>query len=453
MPLKPLTFIAMPFGKKKDNRVTIDFNDIYNNAIVPAIKNNPRELDYIRADEETRGGFIHGPMYERLLLSDIVIADLTLANPNVFYELGIRHTARPKSTILIFSKETSLPFDISPLRAIPYTLKKGQLEESEKDRLISEISSRLSEALEEGPPDSPLFQLINGFPGINLDYKQAESFRENLFKIESLHEKLADLRHSNDPQLIEKINEIEESVGHFDSSSYELLYDLLMSYRSVESWDDMIRLAESLPSRVGESIKVKEQLSLALNRRNKNEDRSKAIRILNSIIDNYGASSETLGILGRIYKDRYYEEKNSENDRAADGALNKAIEYYYKGFEEDPRDYYPGINALTLLFIENKETSKEKFNKLKPLVQFALERQGGIESKNYWVLASLLELASLNKDWVLANDVAGQILSMQYEKMEVATTKNNLNFILEKLKEREESYQELESIIEDLRED
>jgi len=50
----------------------------------------------IRADEERGGGIIHKPMYERLLLAEIVIADLTFASANVFSELGVRHAARPR---------------------------------------------------------------------------------------------------------------------------------------------------------------------------------------------------------------------------------------------------------------------------------------------------------------------------------------------------------------------
>ncbi|MFC2947660.1 TRAFs-binding domain-containing protein [Virgibacillus sediminis] len=451
MSLKPLVFVAMPFGKKSDDRTTIDFNAIYEDAIKPAIREFEQDLEVIRADEETIGGFIHGPMYERLLLSEIVIADLTLANSNVFYELGIRHTARPKSTILLFSKDTRLPFDVLPLRAIPYELTtKGELSEEECERLKKEIKSRIVEALAEGNPDSPLFQLISDFPGVKIKHDQANSFRERLFEIESLHEKLADLRHSKESDTLERIKDIESQLGHLESSSYELLYDLLMSYRSIESWEDMVRLIEHFPLELRESIKVQEQLALALNRRNKSQDRDRAIRILNSILENYGDSSETLGILGRIYKDRYFEKSSTGDNRGARGALKEAINCYYKGFEEDPRDYYPGINLLTLLFIQNSGDSRECFDKLKPLVKFSLERQGDLESTNYWVIASLLEFASLCKNWNLANEAADKMLNTPYGNMEIKTTLNNLNFILNELEDRNEDTTQLKEIIDDL---
>ena len=94
---RPLLFVAMPFGRKRDpsGLLEIDFDAIYNRAIIPAAA--AADVEVIRADEERGGGLIHKPMYERLLLAEIVIADLTFANANVFYELGVRHAAKPRS--------------------------------------------------------------------------------------------------------------------------------------------------------------------------------------------------------------------------------------------------------------------------------------------------------------------------------------------------------------------
>jgi tetratricopeptide (TPR) repeat protein len=451
MTLNPLVFVAMPFGVKESDRNSIDFDSIYNGAIKPAVAEQESSIDIIRADEETIGGFIHGPMYERLLLSEIVIADLTLANSNVFYELGIRHCARPKSTILIFSSDTRLPFDVKPLRAIPYDLEKGKLTEKSAKILKNNINKRLIESAKEETPDSPLFQLIQSFPGIQLKPEQTESFRKRLFHIESIHDNLNSLRNSSNEESVGEVRGVEKNIGDFSAASYELLIDLLLTYRDIQSWDDMIRIIGLYPPSIKESIIVQEQLALALNRRNAGNDRERAIEILNSIVDNYGNSSETLGILGRVYKDKYLEAKKYGKTRQARGALRKAIETYYTGFEEDPRDYYPGINALTLLFIENDDKHMIEFKKLKPLVEFALERHGGKSSDNYWVLATVLEFYSLCQDWNSANEVADKISMEEYSAMKINTTINNLNFIVDKLKEFGQNTEELEQIINDLR--
>src|SRR5215467_6368813 len=122
---QPLCFVLMPFGSKADptGLPNIDFNRIYEAAIKPAIE--AAGMIPLRADEEKTGGIIHKPMFERLLLCEYAVADLTTANANVFYELGVRHTARPCTTQPIFAKRQPIPFDVNFLRALPYELGEG----------------------------------------------------------------------------------------------------------------------------------------------------------------------------------------------------------------------------------------------------------------------------------------------------------------------------------------
>src|SRR5689334_19559671 len=99
----PLCFILMPFGKKpaSDGRL-VNFDVVYEHLIRPAVVT--AGLEPLRADEEMSGGLIHKPMFERLILCEYAVADLTTANANVFYELGLRHAVRPATTVLIFAK-------------------------------------------------------------------------------------------------------------------------------------------------------------------------------------------------------------------------------------------------------------------------------------------------------------------------------------------------------------
>jgi hypothetical protein len=105
----------MPFCKKPDltSGVVIDFDGTYNQAIKPAIEKVGLHAE--RGDLEKSGGIIHLPMFARILLSDFMVADLTLQNPNVFYELGIRHLAKPFTTIPIFATTSALPFDLATI--------------------------------------------------------------------------------------------------------------------------------------------------------------------------------------------------------------------------------------------------------------------------------------------------------------------------------------------------
>src|SRR5438270_9036698 len=143
--LDPLCFVLMPFGRKSDPTGTsIDFDAVYETLIAPAIR--AAGLEPIRADEEMTGGIVHKPMFERLILCDYAVADLTFANANVFYELGVRHAVRPATTVAIFATHQKLPFDIVYLRAIPYDLAAGnRLGLSEAQALQDILRKRLSD--------------------------------------------------------------------------------------------------------------------------------------------------------------------------------------------------------------------------------------------------------------------------------------------------------------------
>ena len=117
----PLCFVVMPFGVKPDGRgKKVDFDAVYADLLAPAIRE--AGLEPLRADQELVGGIIHKPMYERLILADYAIADLTTINANVFYELGVRHAVRPYATVLVSADVKRVPFDLAPDRVLPYAL-------------------------------------------------------------------------------------------------------------------------------------------------------------------------------------------------------------------------------------------------------------------------------------------------------------------------------------------
>src|SRR5256885_8137553 len=142
---RPLCFVLMPFGTKRDpgGGPDIDFDAIYEQGLRPGIE--AAKMDPVRADEERTGGIIHRAMFERLILCDYAVADLTTANANVFYELGLRHALRPWSTVLLFAQGGRLPFDVAPLRALPYSLNAGGAPDKVEDAKKA-LVERLCEA-------------------------------------------------------------------------------------------------------------------------------------------------------------------------------------------------------------------------------------------------------------------------------------------------------------------
>ena len=187
---RPLCFVLMPFGKKPDaSGAVIDFDAVYQDVIAPAI--TMADMDPLRADEEIAGGIIHKPLFERLILCEYAVADLTTANASVFYELGVRHAVRPWSTILLFSKGGSqLPFDLAPLRALSYILgADGCPVEIDQTRRV--IAARLHEA-RQARTDSPIYQLVDNYPAI--DHTKTDVFRQQVHYSSKMKIRLAKAR-------------------------------------------------------------------------------------------------------------------------------------------------------------------------------------------------------------------------------------------------------------------
>ena len=117
-------FVIMPFGKKKEKRpdgteVEIDFDYVYHELIKAAVEELGVECD--RCDEIVDTGSIHAKMFRGIFEADLAVVDVSFMNPNVYYELGVRH-ALNKYTTLVIRKNSNQPppFNISGLNVLGY---------------------------------------------------------------------------------------------------------------------------------------------------------------------------------------------------------------------------------------------------------------------------------------------------------------------------------------------
>lgn len=285
---RPLCFVLMPFGTKPDPSGTIvDFDAVYLELIRPAIEE--AELDPIRADEEQTGGIIHTAMFERLILCEYAVADLTTANANVFYELGVRHAMRPWTTVLLFAEGGRLPFDVAPLRAMPYRLG-GDGKPSDIAGTKTEIGKRLRLARTPAK-DSPLFELIKDLQPPEIAHLKTDVFRDRVRYSTAMKDRLAAAR----KQDVEAVRSVEKDLGPIHDAEAGVVIDLFLSYRAVKAWDDMIALVKKMSTPLAETVMVQEQLGLALNRAGRGDESE---GVLTQLIEKRGPSNETYGILG-----------------------------------------------------------------------------------------------------------------------------------------------------------
>jgi len=425
-------FVAMPFGYKKPLKGTyqINFDNIYEKSIKSAVIE--MGLNIIRADEENNGGIIHTLMYERLVCSDIVIVDITNQNPNVYYELGFRHCAKPYHTIIIYDKKHQIPFDIALLRAIPYELKRGEIPLESANKLKEEIKKRIELALNyDDTNDSPAFELISDFPTTVLSDGNIKIFKNTY----SLCEKLKDELQSacNTEEIGQILTEIEKS----SIPIYYIAYEIIKSYKRLKEWTALINFLNChKDSDLKDFVHVKQQLALALNKRGQNTDRENAIRILENILKDIGESSETYGLLGSINKELMLK---STTTMQVGAFLDKSISNYRSGFLYDTTNYYTGINLATLLLYKNDIKSSIELQKIIPVIVYNIELQDFSISADYWLLATVYEIYVHCLRFDDAKNILKHILSMQKkpDNWEIESTLKNLKLIKEIYEQKE----------------
>ncbi len=126
---KPFVFVLMPFQE--------DFDDVYKLGIKVACDNAGAYAE--RVDEQLFQDSILQRVYNQIAKADIIVADMTGRNPNVFYEAGYAH-ALGKHVILLTQNTDDIPFD---LKHYPHIIYKGRIAD-----LIPELEKRVKWAIE-----------------------------------------------------------------------------------------------------------------------------------------------------------------------------------------------------------------------------------------------------------------------------------------------------------------
>ena len=217
-------FVIAPIG---DSGTEIrKYSDIvYRHIISPAIE--PLGYEVMRADMISSPGIITNQIIEHILNSDLVIADLTGNNPNVMYELALRHSTK-KPVIQITSKGENIPFDVANMRTIIVDIRDLSEVERAKESLRS-----LASAINTDPSSnySPVFafesnQTLRGKKSTADDGWSTESSIANALKdidqrLESLDYKLNKI-HKNEAEEIEYSRDVFVVHGHHGELKNEL---------------------------------------------------------------------------------------------------------------------------------------------------------------------------------------------------------------------------------------
>lgn len=424
MTIRPLCFILMPFGKKHgpERGPALNFDRVYDEAICPAIID--AGMDPVRADSESVESF--SEILKRIALSEYVVVDLTTLNPNVMYELGIRHALRPGITIPIFAANTRLPFDIAIWRGLPYKLDDDNYFSDDsaavmRSMLCERIGQIRSDELVHDKIDSPVYQILDMEPP---SVARTDISNVSLDRDREIAAKIAKARSEQDRTALDTIA---TEFGEMDGVQQGRVIDLFLSYRALSEWESMIALYNKMPHMLKMTTIAREQYAFALNRAGRGKD---AERVLRDLMEDRGPNSYALALLGHVYEDRWIEALKAEDEPLAQSYLSRAIECYVRGFKEDLRDYYPGICALVLM--EASAVAHPLRDDLMTTVRLAVSTR--LEAPNvpdYMDNATLLQLAILQNDRASALDTLSATLESVCEVWQLEMTARSIRIIRE----------------------
>ena len=320
--IRPHAFVVMPFGKKKGGDGSIyDFNAIYAQLIKPTLEG--AGFESFRADEESTSGDILTDMFQELLLADLVLADMSIDNANVFYELGIRHAFRKRGVVHIQAGRAYMPFDIFNVRTIPYHITPEGVPDPEfleKDKAAITRVCRATWASEPERVHSPIYNLLTGLveperktlrtPLATGFWREYNEWKQRV-TIAQRQRRIGDIL-----LLTEEISNPlikEEAVGEAGKA--------LQSMDRYELALEQYRKGLEINSR---NLEFRRQEAIFLNRLSREEE---AIVKLESLLNDFPSDAEAIGTLGRIYKDVWTDSWKWIKDK--DKRLRTAYDSYH----------------------------------------------------------------------------------------------------------------------------
>ncbi len=156
---KTICFVISPIGS--DESEERKHSDMVLEALIRRALGS--EWEVMRSDQITSPGMISGQVVEYLLYSGLVIADLSFHNPNVFYELALRH-AVGKPTVHLIRSGDGIPFDLKDFRTITINTSDKYDLVAKLDTYRSEIANHVRQAIAEGTESSnPIRTFARGF--------------------------------------------------------------------------------------------------------------------------------------------------------------------------------------------------------------------------------------------------------------------------------------------------
>ncbi len=406
--MKLHAFVAMPFGTKQDAQGNkIDFDRIYGELIRPALE--AAGLESFRADEEPQAGDIRTDMFQELLIADLVVADISIENANVWYELGVRHALRARGVVLICGGEVTKAFDLYTDRKLGYGVKDAGPDpatlEADKVRLTAMVEATLESWY--GKKVSPVYHLLPNLQEPAWKTLRVGAVREFWERHDAWERRIVAARQKK--QIADILLLADEApVAAFRAEAWIRAGQEL---RKAKHFEFALEQLERGLAVEPENLKGLQEKGICLQRLaltgTDGHSLERARTHYRKSLKSHPQDPELWALLGRADKDawtaawrREGRTREQMRDDAAyeDALLRAAIESYTSGFRADPRHYYSGINALTLMRLYEHLTGDWRYRSaidaMSGAVRFAALTEPD-EGQRFWSLATLGDLEVL----------------------------------------------------------
>ena len=269
---KKICFVIAPIGEE-ESEIRKRSDQVLKYIIEPAV--NEYGYNPIRADQISEPGLITSQMIQHIIDSPLVIADLTGRNPNVFYELAIRHAIR-KPLIQIIEKGEQIPFDVAGTRTISVNYRDLDSVANAKAEINRQIRAVTKDPSRVYSPISMALDLRNMRSSDNLEQRSLADIIEGVSEIqtgilniqsdlasESVLQNKYDFRDIS--LIVENIKRLTDSIRH----QWGMMQKWILSETELD--DDSLRERKMVYYEVMDTImslyKISDELEVKLNLR------------------------------------------------------------------------------------------------------------------------------------------------------------------------------------------
>jgi hypothetical protein len=399
-------FLVMPFREKatglkiNEGPEKVDFDRLFRLAFEPALDTLGYDVD--RADQDT-GSLIIKEMIERLAYADLIVADMSIPNGNVYYEVGIRHASRDRGCVIIAADWSSQLFDVDQMRRVVYPLSDGtvgqEAADAVRDALIQGIPV-LAEGL------SPFFDTVKHTPVDPESFAGLDVMREHTRKIDELRGRFHAIDEFPPEKAEAEALKLRDDLAEMGEVPDYILKDLIPVLRDNAGWETVVNYIDSLDGVLRDDRWVKEQRLLALS---DSGDVEQSIGALEQLIERHGKTAERCGLLGGRQKRLWRQYREAGDHRMARRKLASAIRAYEDGMRADLNDYYPSSNLPSLLRARGRSSDIERARFIGALVVEQIERSLKENGRDEWARPTLLGAAFDAGDVDKAEELADRI--------------------------------------------